>query len=104
MLLSGRSDTLKQESRQIELPPKPEELSIETRRFPVGIPNKTAKTARQESVLSETDEEQKEPPVVGVDQASEAQAMVSTDLGESDAGIAGTAFYDEGVAIDLAGL
>jgi len=40
MLLSGRSDTLKQESRQIELPPKPEELSIETRRFPVGIPNK----------------------------------------------------------------
>jgi len=42
MLLSGRSDTLKQESRQIELPPKPEELSIETRRFPVGIPNKPA--------------------------------------------------------------
>jgi len=39
MLLSGRSDTLKQESRQIELPPKPDELSIETRRFPVGIPN-----------------------------------------------------------------
>ena len=26
MLLSGRSDTLKQESRQIELPSKPEEL------------------------------------------------------------------------------
>ena len=26
MLLSGRSDTLKQESRQIELPPKPEEI------------------------------------------------------------------------------
>ena len=40
MLLSGRSDTLKQESREIELPPKPEELSIETRRFPVGIPSK----------------------------------------------------------------
>ena len=47
MLLSGRSDTLKQESRQIELPPKPEELSIETRRFPVGIPDKTSKTTRQ---------------------------------------------------------
>lgn len=40
MLLSGRSDTLKQESREIELPPKPEELSIETRRFPIGVPNK----------------------------------------------------------------
>jgi cell division septation protein DedD len=40
MLLSGRSDTLKQESRQIELPTKPDELSIETRRFPVGVSNK----------------------------------------------------------------
>jgi DedD protein len=44
MLLSGRSETLKQESRQIELPPKPEELSIETRRFPVGTPNRAAVT------------------------------------------------------------
>jgi DedD protein len=55
MLLSGRSDTLKQESREIELPPKPEELSIETRRFPVGVPNKPApandrKTGGQEEV------------------------------------------------------
>lgn len=40
MLLGGRSDTLKQESRQIELPTKPEELSFETRRFPVGVPDK----------------------------------------------------------------
>lgn len=39
MLLSGRSDTLKQESRQIELPAKPDELSIETRRFPIGAAN-----------------------------------------------------------------
>jgi cell division septation protein DedD len=37
MLLSGRSDTLQQESRQIELPKQPEELSFETRRFPVGL-------------------------------------------------------------------
>jgi len=44
MLLSGRSDTLNQESRQIELPPKPEELSVETRRFPIGIPNKPTMT------------------------------------------------------------
>ena len=40
MLLSGRSDTLQQESRKIELPVEPEELSVETRRFPVGIPNR----------------------------------------------------------------
>ncbi len=47
MLLSGRSDRLKHESSQIELPPKPEELSIETRRFPVGIPNKPLPAAKQ---------------------------------------------------------
>ena len=39
MLLGGRSDTLKQESRQIELPAKPDQLSIETRRFPIGVPS-----------------------------------------------------------------
>ncbi|MDX2427628.1 MAG: SPOR domain-containing protein [Xanthomonadales bacterium] len=47
MLLSGRSDRLKHESNQIELPPKPEELSIKTRRFPVGIPNKPSSAAKQ---------------------------------------------------------
>jgi len=48
MLLSGRSDRLKHESRQIELPPKPDELSIETRRFPVGIPGKPAAVTEAE--------------------------------------------------------
>ena len=43
MLLSGRSETMKQESRQIELPAKPDELSFETRRFPVGIPKATTR-------------------------------------------------------------
>ena len=47
MLLSGRSDTLNTESRQIELPPKPEELSFETRRFPVGIPDKPVSATTQ---------------------------------------------------------
>ncbi len=50
MLLSGRSDRLKQESSQIELPPKPDELSIETRRFPVGVPTRPAPAAVQEAV------------------------------------------------------
>jgi len=49
MLLSGRSDTLKQESRQIELPPKPEELSFETRRFPIEVPNQTAQETEKAS-------------------------------------------------------
>lgn len=62
MLLSGRSDTLKQESREIELPPKPEELSIETRRFPVGIPNK---------------------PVAELKEPATDQAGDSTDRGDS---------------------
>jgi cell division septation protein DedD len=35
MLLSGQSDN-QQEARKIEVPPKPAELSFETRRFPVG--------------------------------------------------------------------
>ena len=56
MLLSGRSDTLKQESRQIELPPKPDELSFETRRFPVGIPDKpTAEKPQQTPAQGEID-------------------------------------------------
>ena len=47
MLLSGRSDRFKHESSRIELPPKPDELSIETRRFPVGISNRPTPDAEQ---------------------------------------------------------
>lgn len=53
MLLSGRSDRLKHESSSIELPPKPEELSIETRRFPIGVPSKPTPDVLPESVESE---------------------------------------------------
>ena len=52
MLLSGRSDRLKHEASQIQMPPKPDELSIETRRFPVGIPNKTTPADEQETVAT----------------------------------------------------
>ena len=64
MLLSGRSDRLKHESNQIELPPKPEELSIETRRFPVGIPNKPLPASKQ--AVDETEDalgQESAPPV-----------------------------------------
>ena len=49
MLLSGRSDTLKQESPRIKLPAKPDELSIETRRFPVGVTKTQVLPAGQEA-------------------------------------------------------
>ena len=63
MLLSGRSDRLKQESRRIELPPKPEELSIETRRFPVGVPGTSAPVTGQESTAQESEETTIQPQV-----------------------------------------
>ncbi len=66
MLLSGSSDRLKQESRQIELPPKPEELSIETRRYPVGAPAGSTPAARQEEPAAA--ESGKEGPEVSADQ------------------------------------
>jgi len=36
MLLSGRPDSTAQQTQKIELPPRPDELSFETRRFPVS--------------------------------------------------------------------
>ena len=85
MLLSGRSDTLKQESREIELPPKPEELSIETRRLPIGIPDKpTSSSGGQEqakTVESATDTVKIESPDLPVEQAI---AEPETDGGKGD--------------------
>lgn len=50
MLLSGRSDTLNTESRQIEMPSRPEELTFETRRFPVAVPDKATPAAVAQDV------------------------------------------------------
>ena len=76
MLLSGRSDRLKHESNQIELPSKPEELSIETRRFPVGIPNKPLPGAKQaaedaEEALSQESAPGIDPELASVDTETE---------------------------------
>jgi DedD protein len=79
MILSGSSDRLKQESRQIELPPKPEELSIETRRFPVGVPNKPSPALGQGSVNEDNGETQ-EPAQVAIAENSASNAKVD-DLG-----------------------
>lgn len=79
MLLSGRSETLKQESREIEVPTRPDELSLETRRFPVGVPNRPEaippveqEASRQQATPSVTAEKTDQaevaevnPPIVG---------------------------------------
>ena len=82
MLLSGRSDTLQQESRKIELPARPDELSVETRRFPVGVPqqsNTEENTDKSESVNADDisvgepakQDNANEPPPVIVDSNDE---------------------------------
>jgi DedD protein len=76
MLLSGRSETLKHESNQIELPPKPDELSIETRRFPVGTPSRPAPATTQEAAEDNV-----------TDTAQEAQTG-ENDLASADVEIA----------------
>ncbi len=99
MLLSGRSETLKQESRQIELPPQPDELSIETRRFPVGLPNAPAPSTvdgagqagneqpdQQQAANTETDSvEASEPLSSGTSAAGYDQQSISSAGG--DAGV-----------------
>lgn len=79
MILSGSSDRLKQESRQIELPPKPEELSIETRRFPVGVSNKPSPAKGQGTVKDDDGETQK--PV----QVDEVLVPVNKELADGTA-------------------
>jgi len=102
MLLSGRSETLKQESRQIELPAKPDELSFETRRFPVGIPKPASRNdvSAQEPVQaaevdlalagSETpqpspqqDVEMQEPPVSVAESIDSSSQEISEPITDS---------------------
>ena len=76
MLLSGRSDRLKHESSQIELPPKPDELSIETRRFPVSVTNqKTANSVPDAVEGSDT----VNPSPAQIDQGEPAGTQASVD-------------------------
>jgi cell division septation protein DedD len=84
MLLGGRSDTLKQESQQIELPQKPEELSFAKRRFPVGVPEKAGSDKPQAAVDAGDSKPLKtvEPEPVPLD--TEAQSP-SQDIPEDNA-------------------
>ena len=54
MLLSGQPDG-QQETRSIEVPPKPSELSFETRRFPVGQTASAQASSEPEVTVSETE-------------------------------------------------
>ena len=47
MLLSGRPQATSQQSQKIELPPRPDELSFETRRFPVSEAQGTAQQVEE---------------------------------------------------------
>ncbi len=67
MLLSGRSDTLNTESRQIDLPPKPDELSFETRRFPIGIPEKAQPAADDAETGNGTDSNTETPAEISAE-------------------------------------
>ena len=104
MLLSGRSDRLKHESRQIELPPKPDELSIETRRFPVGIPGKPAPTAVasqiEDSEPVALEQEQTEP--TSLTDAGERESLDTPQVkaGEDDIQVPGVEAGTAKVAVD----
>ena len=80
MLLSGRSDRLKHESNQIELPPKPDELSIETRRFPVGVPSRPVPVAEQEAVEDKGPDSQQQTQSDSIDPASSSTESTTTDM------------------------
>jgi DedD protein len=63
MLLSGQSDN-QQETHSIEVPPKPSELSFETRRFPVG------------------DQDKGQPSLKGIESPQDTPAEVSVEQNE----------------------
>jgi len=88
MLLSGRSDTLKQESRQIELPPIPEDLvSVETRRFPVGIPNKPTLTQDKQAPEQEAEPVAELIPQSGASQLPVEDITTGTPVAGGSEGI-----------------
>ncbi|GMR15160.1 MAG: hypothetical protein BMS9Abin30_0782 [Gammaproteobacteria bacterium] len=81
MLLSGRSDTLNTESRQIELPPKPDELSFETRRFPIGIPEKAQPAADDAETGNGTDSNTETPAETPADGVVKPPAVTTVIIG-----------------------
>ena len=102
MLLSGRSDTIKQESRQIELPPKPDELSIETRRFPVGLPNKPAISVQDSETRNTPDEPDTGAPDVSADRGESAGTARTDTAPPQPQEVSGAGDNDDGAASGVA--
>jgi len=86
MLLSGRSETLKQESRQIELPARPEELSFETRRFPVGVPAKPVTSVEQEPAEGDAGNEAGPMQSAAVESVTVSNEIPESDMEAGEAG------------------
>lgn len=79
MLLSGQADN-QQETRSIEVPPKPSELSFETRRFPVGeqsnqVPSVVTQITRQDPVPRATGSRNEPVDTAPVDSTGEAETQ-----------------------------
>ncbi len=77
MLLSGQADN-QQETRRIEVPPKPSELSFETRRFPVGeqsneVPSVVTQLTRQDPVPRDTGSQSEEADTAPVNSTGETE-------------------------------
>jgi len=85
MLLSGQPES-QQESRRIDLPPKPQELAFETRRFPIG-----EQDASQPSVLEK-------PPVPTPRAEPPGPLTIPAGVGEEDS--AGSGLQDTSQAVE----
>jgi DedD protein len=79
MLLSGRPENGMQQSQKIELPPRPEEVNFETRRFPVGD-EQDGKEKPAESGAAAADNHFPAPPSAAPDTSE--PALSGADSGE----------------------
>ena len=106
MLLSGRSDTMQQGAPQIEIPQKPEEVSISKRRFPVGIPDQPVaanQTRVDEEVLTDLpDDVESQDGALIVPQADSEAVIEVVDQATSETEIAPAqeATTDDGLVQD----
>jgi DedD protein len=93
MLLSGRPQATSQQSQKIELPPRPDELSFETRRFPVSenqgnnpITAEPAESAfsrhQQETSAAASTAQSETEPATGTEPGSEPMAQQPAPMPE----------------------
>ena len=78
MLLGGRPEGESQQTRKIELPAQPPELSFETRRYPIGEPGLEQQAKKDESIRDEAVRPLPAPkaPASKVDQTDDVDSTV----------------------------